>query len=65
MALVQPSELFSLDYAFNGEPFVSVPAKSDIDLGSMDYAFNGEPFVANEWGETLVPTWSIVFGNPD
>lgn len=37
----------SMDYAFNAQPFVDVPAKVAITLTGMDYAFNGEPFVSN------------------
>ncbi len=47
MALVTPTTLKSMDYSFNGEPFVDVPAKDSIDLTLMDYAFNGQPFVRN------------------
>jgi hypothetical protein len=36
-----------MDYAFQGQPFVDVPAKSDIDLKTMDYAYQAQPFVRN------------------
>lgn len=47
MALVNKSELQKMDYLFQGEPFVNVPAKTGIDTFTMDYLFNGEPFVTN------------------
>ena len=48
MALPTKSDLVSLGYSFNGEPFVDVPANSTITLAEMTYSYNGEPFVRNE-----------------
>jgi hypothetical protein len=46
MALRTKDDLQTMDYAFHGEPFVSIPAKDSIDLETMDYAFRGQPFVS-------------------
>ena len=45
MALRTKADLQKMDYAFQGQPFVEVPAKDSIILTTMDYAFQGEPFV--------------------
>ncbi len=34
-----------MGYAFQGQPFVNVPANSGINLMNMQYAFGGQPFV--------------------
>lgn len=47
MALPTSQDLKKMDYAWKGEPFVRVPAKSSIDLKKMDYAWKGQPFVSN------------------
>ena len=47
MPLPTPANLVTMDYAYLGQPFVSVPAKAGLGLGSMDYAFRGQPFVSN------------------
>jgi hypothetical protein len=47
MALPTPDNLKTMDYAFQGQPFVDVPAKDSIDLKTMDYSFQGQPFVRN------------------
>ena len=39
-------DLITMDFSFQGQPFVNVPAKSSIDLKTMDYAFQGQPFVS-------------------
>jgi hypothetical protein len=39
------TDLFGLDYIFNGEPFVSIETKSTLDTDTLDFIFNGEPFV--------------------
>lgn len=46
MALPTRTQIVTMDYAFNGEPFVQVAAKSGIDLDGIDYAYQAEPF----WG---------------
>jgi len=46
--LPAPEALFGLDYVYNAEPFVNVPAKSGIEVTGMDYAHTAKPFVGNE-----------------
>lgn len=55
MSLPRFNDLEGLDFAFDGEPFCSGPAKPDIILGTMDYALDATPFVANQsvWALTL------------
>lgn len=38
--------LATLDFAYLGATFVSVPAKLSIDLSTLDYAYLGAPFVS-------------------
>jgi len=47
MSLPTPANLTTMDYAYLGQPFVNVPAKTGMSLGSMDYAYLGQPFVTN------------------
>jgi hypothetical protein len=47
MALPTPTQLKTMDYAYQAQPFVYVGAKSTIDLKTMDYAYQAQPFVAN------------------
>ena len=47
MSLPTQTELKTMDYAYQGQPFVSVPAKSGMGLSSMDYAYLAQPFVTN------------------
>ena len=47
MALPTPDNLKTMDYVFQGQPFVNVPAKTGLSLQSMDYAFQAQPFVPN------------------
>ena len=35
----------TLDWAFQAQPFVYVPAKDTIDLKTMDWSFQAQPFV--------------------
>jgi hypothetical protein len=51
MALPTSDDLKTMDYSFDGQPFVSVPL-SNIDTTTMDYAFDGQPFVTNPSGNT-------------
>jgi len=45
MALPTPDDLKGMDYAYQGEPFVRLPAKTGLTLEAMDYAYQAEPFV--------------------
>jgi hypothetical protein len=56
MAPPTKTDLETMDYAFQGQPFVNVPARSDIDTTTMDWAFQGQPFVTNPFGGTPPPT---------
>lgn len=38
--------LETMDYVFQAQPFINVPAKDSIDLTTMDYAFQAQPFVS-------------------
>ena len=49
MALPNSTDLQTMDYSFNGQPFVNVPAKSGIDTTTMDYSFQAQPFVTNPY----------------
>lgn len=55
MAIPVSSDLESMDYVYNGQPFVNVPAKSTIDLTTMDYVYLGQPFVGNASDYTPTP----------
>ncbi len=47
MALPTQSDLKTMDFASQGQPFVKLSAKSNIDLLTGDFAFQGQPFIAN------------------
>jgi hypothetical protein len=47
MSLPTPVNLKTMDYSFQGQPFVDVPAKDGLNLKTMDYSFQGQPFVSN------------------
>jgi hypothetical protein len=57
MALPSSSDLDSMDYAFQAQPYVSVPTKCNLSLKSMDFAFQAQPFVTNDY---LIPTLTAV-----
>jgi len=50
MALPTKGNLLTLDWAWRGQPFVQVPAKSGIVTTTLDTAWRGQPFVAVEEG---------------
>ena len=52
MTLPSSTDLDSMDYAFQAQPYVSVPAKAGVNLGTMDYAFQAQPFVSNQYPTT-------------
>lgn len=70
MALPTKSDLQKMDYAFQGQPFVNVPAKDSIILTGMNYAFQGQPFVigfeeeappvgwAHKWNTQTITKWN-------
>jgi hypothetical protein len=49
MALLTPTNLETMDYAYQAQPFVDVPSKSAINLETMDYAYQAQPFVSNDY----------------
>jgi hypothetical protein len=55
-------DLETLDYAYQGQPFCSVPAKSDINLDIMNYAYQAQPFCGNPFGELPILNNAIFFG---
>jgi hypothetical protein len=59
MALPTPTDLKTLDWSFQGQPFCWVAAKSSITLAGMDYSFQAQPFVANEGEESTSNIKSI------
>ena len=60
------SDLATMDYAFQGQPFVDVTGKSSIDVTTMDYAFQGQPFVTRIDEEAPPPPAEInvIFFSP-
>jgi len=55
MALLTPTQLATMDYAFQGQPFVDVPAKDAVDIKTMDYAYQAQPFVRNYGAAVVLP----------
>ena len=49
MALPNSDNLKTMDFAWQGAPFVEIPAKASIDTKTMDYVWRGAPFVRNEY----------------
>lgn len=47
MTLPTPDNLQTMDYGYQAQPFVDIPAKSTIDLYTMDIAYQAQPFVRN------------------
>lgn len=45
MGLPIPADIVKMDYAFEAQPAVFVPAKGEIATQTMNYAFEGQPFV--------------------
>ena len=43
MSLPTPTQILALDFAFNGSPYVIVPAKASVSLGGMDFAEEAHP----------------------
>jgi hypothetical protein len=54
MALPTKTDLLTMDYSYQGQPFVDVPAQDSIVLSTMDYTYQGQPFVRNEAGGAVV-----------
>lgn len=43
MSLPTPTQILALDFAFNGSPYVIVPAKASVSLDGMDVAEEAHP----------------------
>lgn len=56
MTLPTKTDLLVMQYAFQGQPFVDVPAKDSITLTAMEYAFQAQPFVRNPAGAAVNTT---------
>lgn len=55
MSLPTQEDLKTMNYSYNGSPFVYVATKNSIDLKGMDYSSLGEPFVQNyEWSSAVI-----------
>ena len=39
------ADLLLLDYSLDGEPWVGVTARTNIDTLGLDYSLDGEPFI--------------------
>ena len=52
MALPIKSDVETMDYSYQGQPFVDIPGRSDVDTTTMDYSWLGQPFVTNPFGGT-------------
>lgn len=50
MALPTPDNLKTMDYVYQGQPFVNVPSKAAVDIKTIDYVYQGQPFVGNYTG---------------
>jgi hypothetical protein len=48
MSLPTPKILETMDYTYQGQPFVNVPASTGIDLGPLDYTYQAQPFAGNQ-----------------
>jgi len=60
MSLPTPDNLKTMDYVFQGQPFVELPAKDAVDIKTMDYVYLAQPFVRN-YGEGVTQN-AIFFG---
>ena len=69
-ALPLRAEITTMDYAFQGQPFIELPSKDSISLITMDYAFQGQPFVrlyeivvagwSHKWNTATILKWDTV-----
>lgn len=47
MTLPTPTDLTTMNYVYQAQPFIDIPAKSTVDLKTMDYVYQAQPFVRN------------------
>jgi hypothetical protein len=38
-----------MDYAYQAQPYIYVPAKTGLNLATMDVSFQAQPFVTNDY----------------
>jgi hypothetical protein len=60
-SLPTPTNLKTMNYAYQGQPFVNIPAKDSINLKTMNIAYQGQPFVRNQ---NYAPATKTVLGIP-
>lgn len=56
MALPTKSDIITMDFSYNGLPFVDVPGNTTVDLMTMDWSWHGMPFVSNNAASATVRT---------
>lgn len=61
MTLPTKTDLLTMQYAFQAQPFVDVPAKDSITLTAMEYAFQAQPFVRNPAGVINTTNFFLMF----
>ena len=54
MSLPVTNDLLTLDYVYNGTPFVYVESKNTLNTVSLDTIYDGVPFVATLGNAPLV-----------
>jgi hypothetical protein len=47
MGLLTSSNLLTLNYIYNGQPFVNISATNKINFEGLDYIYLGQPFFGN------------------
>jgi len=67
-ALPTKADLVTMDYSFQGQPFVELPSKDSVTLITMDYAFQAQPFVrlyeiavagwTHKWNTATISKWN-------
>ena len=62
MSLPSSNDLLTMDYPYQGLPFVDVPTNSTVNTQTMDWVYNGLPFVTNPAlnGPTNIGGWDGV-----
>jgi len=66
MALPTREDLETMDYVYQGQPFVEVTAKDSINLETMNYVYKSQPFVRvvdiegwpHEWNTKIISKWN-------
>ena len=58
MATPTATDLGTMDYAYQGTPFVDVESKAGQNTNSLDFAYLGLPFVGAQQGGTPPVTYN-------